>query len=111
MSAMGWFVAAAIMVLTIFGIPWAKSAVRIAVLTLWPFGTKIGNQRSLGPIASTFSLLGNLVWVICAGWWLAVLHLGWALLLAVTVIGIPFAVQHFKLAKLCLFPLGKDLVL
>jgi len=111
--AIGWLVAAAIMAITIIGLPWARAAFNIASYTLLPFGRKavsraeyLGDDIGTGPLG----VIGNVVWLILAGWWLALGHLITAILLAVTIIGIPFAWAHLKLAGLALWPIGKMIV-
>jgi uncharacterized membrane protein YccF (DUF307 family) len=91
--AVGWAVAACIMAITIIGLPWTKAAFTIAAYTLLPFG-----------------FLGNIVWFVLSGWWLALGHLVTALLCAITIIGIPFAWAHLKLAGIALWPIGKVIV-
>jgi uncharacterized membrane protein YccF (DUF307 family) len=112
--AFGWLVAAVIMAITIVGIPWARAAFNIAVYTLVPFGRKAVSRAEYfgtddvgtGPLG----FLGNLVWLVLAGWWLALGHLFTAIALAVTLIGIPFAWAHLKLAGIALWPIGKMIV-
>jgi len=109
--ALGWLVAAVIMAITIIGLPWARAAVNIAQYALLPFGYRavsraeyLGrNDIGTGPLG----VLGNVVWLVLAGWWLALGHLVTAVVLAVTIIGIPFAWAHLKLAGLALWPIGK----
>ena len=101
--AVGWVIAAAIMAITIVGLPWTPAALRIAGYTLLPFGQTVQDAPGAGAI----SFLGNVVWFILAGWWLALGHLLLAALLAITIIGIPFAWAHLKLAGLSLAPVGK----
>ncbi len=111
--AIGWLIAAVIMAITIIGLPWARAAVNIASYTLLPFGRKaVSRKEYLGEDVGTgpLGLLGNIVWLILAGWWLALGHLITAILLAVTIIGIPFAWAHLKLAGLALWPIGKMIV-
>jgi uncharacterized membrane protein YccF (DUF307 family) len=112
--AIGWLFAALIMVITIVGIPWARAAFNIASYALLPFGRKAVSRAEYfgtedvgtGP----FGLLGNIVWLVLAGWWLALGHLIAAFLLAITIIGIPFAWAHLKLAGIALWPIGKMIV-
>jgi uncharacterized membrane protein YccF (DUF307 family) len=112
--AAGWLIAAVIMAITIIGIPWARAAFNIASYTMLPFGRKAvsrakhlgGHDIGTGP----FGLLGNIVWFVLAGWWLALGHLITAILLAVTIVGIPFAWVHLKLAGISLWPIGKIIV-
>jgi uncharacterized membrane protein YccF (DUF307 family) len=112
--ALGWVVAAVIMAITIIGLPWARAAFNIASYTLLPFGRKaVSRAEHLGSHdvgTGPFGLLGNIVWLVLAGWWLALGHLLTAILLAVTIIGIPFAWAHFKLAGIALWPIGKMIV-
>jgi len=112
--AVGWVVAAVIMAITIIGLPWARAAFNIASYTLLPFGRKaVSRAEQLGSHdigTGPFGLIGNIVWLVLAGWWLALGHLLTAILLAVTVIGIPFAWAHFKLAGIALWPIGKMIV-
>jgi uncharacterized membrane protein YccF (DUF307 family) len=111
--AIGWLVAAVIMAITVIGLPWARAAFNIASYTLLPFGRKaVSRSEYLGADVGTgpLGLLGNLLWLILAGWWLALGHVITAILLAVTIIGIPFAWAHLKLAGLALWPIGKMIV-
>jgi uncharacterized membrane protein YccF (DUF307 family) len=111
--AVGWLIAAVIMAITIVGLPWAWAAFNIASYALLPFGRKAvsraehsGHDIGTGPLG----LLGNIIWLVLAGWWLALAHLITAVLLAITIIGIPFAWAHLKLAGIALWPIGKEIV-
>src|ERR1700722_19376107 len=111
--AVAWVIAAFIMAITIIGLPWAWSALNIASYTLFPFGRKAvsraeysGHDIGTGP----FGLLGNIIWLVLAGWWLALGHLVTAIVLAITIVGIPFAWAHLKLAGIALWPIGKMIV-
>ena len=112
--AVGWLVAALVFALSIVGIPWARAAFNMAIFHLWPFGREIVDRENvtgredLG--TGGLGLLGNILWFVFAGWWLALGHLFFAALLAVTIIGIPFAWQHVKLAGMALAPVGKMVV-
>lgn len=97
-----WILAGVIMAITIVGLPWTPGAFRLAGFTYWPFG-KVVVDRDSGPV----SVLLNIVWLIFAGWWLALHHILLAIPLALSIIGIPFAWQHVKLAGLSLTPVGK----
>jgi uncharacterized membrane protein YccF (DUF307 family) len=112
--AVGWIVAAVIMAITIIGLPWARAAFNIASYALLPFGRKaVSRADHLGTHdigTGPFGLLGNIVWLVLAGWWLALGHLVTAVLLAITIIGIPFAWAHLKLAGIALWPIGKMIV-
>jgi uncharacterized membrane protein YccF (DUF307 family) len=105
-AALGWLIAAGLMVITIIGLPWSFAALRIALYTLLPFGQEMRSR----PDAGLLSTLGNIVWFILAGWWLAIIHLVLAVALAITIIGLPFAWAHLKLAGASLSPLGKEIV-
>jgi uncharacterized membrane protein YccF (DUF307 family) len=112
--AVGWVIAAVIMAITIIGIPWARAAFNIASYTLFPFGRRaVSRAEHLGSTdigTGLFGLLGNIIWLVLAGWWLALGHIVTAILLAVTIIGIPFAWAHLKLAGIALWPIGKMIV-
>ncbi|MGB8276813.1 MAG: YccF domain-containing protein [Methylovirgula sp.] len=109
-----WLVAALIMALTIIGLPWTWAALNIAAYSLLPFGHKAVSRREwtgqedlgTGPLGT----LGNILWLILAGWWLALAHVLTAIALALTIIGIPFAWAHLKLANIALWPIGKMIV-
>jgi len=112
--AVGWLFATVIMAVTIIGLPWARAAFNIASYALLPFGRKAvsraeyfgADDLGTGPLG----LIGNVIWLVLAGWWLALLHLITAFCLAITIIGIPFAWAHLKLAGIALWPIGKMIV-
>lgn len=112
--AIAWLIAAVIMAITIIGIPWARAAFNIAIYTLLPFGQTAVSRATYqgredigtGPLGT----IGNLIWLVLAGWWLALAHLLIAIVFAITIIGIPFAWAHLKLAGLALWPIGKTIV-
>jgi len=112
--AVGWVIAGIIMAITIIGLPWARAALNIALYTLLPFGQKAVSRaeytgrEDIG--TEPLGVVGNIIWLLLAGWWLALGHLVIAILLAVTIIGIPFAWAHLKLAGLALWPIGKMIV-
>jgi uncharacterized membrane protein YccF (DUF307 family) len=112
--AIGWLIAALIMAITIIGLPWARAAFNIASYTLLPFGRKaVSRAEYLGVEdvgTGPFGLVGNIVWLVLAGWWLALGHLIAAIFFAITVIGIPFAWAHLKLAGIALWPIGRMIV-
>jgi uncharacterized membrane protein YccF (DUF307 family) len=105
-AAFAWLIAAGLMAITIIGLPWSFAALRIALYTLLPFGHEMRSR----PDAGMLSTLGNIVWFVLAGWWLAIVHLLLALALAITIIGLPFAWAHLKLAGASLAPVGKEVV-
>jgi uncharacterized membrane protein YccF (DUF307 family) len=112
--ALAWVLAAILMAITIIGLPWTRAAFNIALYTLLPFGQRAVSRAEYtgrddlgtGPLG----VIGNLIWLVIAGWWLTLLHLMTAVLLAVTIIGLPFAWAHIKLAGLALWPIGKMIV-
>ena len=114
LAGLGWMLAGVIMALTIIGIPWARSCFMLARYTFWPFGFDIVSRDELNgrPDLGTGTLgtIGNLIWFVLAGWWLAIMHIVAAAGFAVTIIGIPFAWAHVKLALASLFPIGKTVV-
>jgi uncharacterized membrane protein YccF (DUF307 family) len=104
--AVGYAIAGIICCVLIVTIPFGIAAFRIAAYTLWPFGRTIVDKRSAGAGA----LIGNLIWIVVAGWWLALGHLATGIALCLTVVGIPLGVANFKLIPVSLVPLGKDIV-
>jgi uncharacterized membrane protein YccF (DUF307 family) len=112
--AVAWAFAGLIMAITIVGLPWTWAALTLASYTLLPFGHTVVSRAAVtgredigtGPLGT----IGNLIWLVLAGWWLALGHLVFAALLAITIIGIPFAWAHLKLARLALWPIGKVIV-
>lgn len=101
-----YLVSGALMCLTIIGIPFGIQVIKLAQLSLWPFGKDVVDR---GRGSGCLALLMNIVWLFLGGIWIALHHLVWALILAVTIIGIPFAAQHVKLASLALTPFGKEI--
>ncbi|WP_445681517.1 YccF domain-containing protein [Radicibacter daui] len=111
--ALGWLVAGVLLALTIIGLPWSIACFRIAAFAAWPFGRVVVKTEELtGDLldANPMAGLGNIVWFVLAGWWLALGHVLAAVGYAVTIIGLPFAWQHLKLAQLALLPLGRQVV-
>ncbi|MFD9703529.1 YccF domain-containing protein [Lentzea sp. NPDC059081] len=104
--AVGYAVAGLICCILIITIPWGIASFRIANYALWPFGREVVDK----PGAGTGSLLGNVIWIIVAGLWLAIGHVLTGIALCVTIIGIPLGVANFKLVKVSLVPLGKEIV-
>ena len=103
--ALAYLVAGVLMCITIIGIPFGVQAFKLAGYALWPFGrTLVPTQRHGG-----LSVIGNILWFILAGWWLALGHLFTGILLCLTIIGIPLGVASFKMAGAALVPFGKEI--
>jgi uncharacterized membrane protein YccF (DUF307 family) len=102
----GIFLAGIVCCLLIITIPFGLASFRIANFALWPFGRTIVQRRDAG----TPSLIGNVIWIIVAGWWLALGHVVTAIALAMTIIGIPLALANLKLVPVPLTPLGRVIV-
>jgi len=106
-SALGYFIMGFVFCITIIGIPFGLQCFKIGMLTLLPFGKKVVTTSSSG---GCLSLLFNIIWIVSGGLYTACMHLLWAGLLFITVIGIPFGKQHLKLLELTLTPFGKKVV-
>ena len=104
--ALGYLLAAVICFVLIVTIPFGFASLRIASYALWPFGRTVVDKPGSRPGA----LIGNIVWLVLFGWWLALGHLVSAVLMAVTIIGIPLAIADLKLIPVSLLPLGKEIV-
>jgi uncharacterized membrane protein YccF (DUF307 family) len=104
--AIGYVFAALIMFILIITIAFGIASLRIALFCLWPFGRTLVKRADHG-IAST---IGNILWFLLCGWWLAILHLISGLVLCVTIIGIPLGLANFKLIPISLTPLGRQIV-
>jgi uncharacterized membrane protein YccF (DUF307 family) len=106
-AALGYLVGGAILCLTIIGIPFGLQCFKLAGFVLWPFGRAAVSTPASGSCLGT---LMNIVWILCGGLWVALAHVVFGLLLFITIIGIPFARQHFKLVEVSLMPFGKRIV-
>ena len=104
--ALGYAVAALIMFVLIITIPFGIAAARLALFSLWPFGRTVVRRRDAGAGA----LIGNIIWFLLAGWWLALGHLVTGVLMCLTVIGIPLGLANFKLIPAALTPFGRDII-
>jgi uncharacterized membrane protein YccF (DUF307 family) len=104
--ALGYALAGIICCILIVTIPFGLAAFRIADFSLWPFGRQLVKRSDAG----VASIIGNIIWIIFAGWWLALAHIVTAVALAVTIIGIPLAVANLKLIPVSLVPLGRVIV-
>lgn len=107
LASLGYVLGGLAMMLTIIGIPFGIQSIKIGVANLAPFGKRVEQS----PLADSFlALLFDVLWLILIGWEIALVHLVSGLLLAITIIGIPFAKQHFKLLPIALFPFRYQLV-
>ncbi len=105
--AFGYFVAGVICCLLVVTIPWGLASFRIAAYAFWPFGrTVVDRPGSTG----LFVLVGNVIWLLVAGIWIAIGHVVTAAAMAVTIIGIPLAIANLKLIPVSLMPLGKQII-
>jgi len=107
LAAMGYIFGGFILSMTIIGLPWGIQCFKIAGLVLWPFGRKVVSTNSR---SGCFAVLFNIIWLVCGGLYTTLIHLLFAFLLAITIIGIPFAKQHLKLAEISLTPFGKQVI-
>jgi len=105
--ALGYFLAAVLLAITIIGLPFAKQSLKLGVYALWPFGRALvqSPDRYKG-----LSVIGNVLWFVLAGWWLALGHLVTGVALCLTIIGIPLGIADFKMAGAALVPFGRTVV-
>ena len=106
-TAIEYLISSLLMMMTIIGIPFGFQTLKLAGLALWPFGKEV---RSTPDSGGCLSIIMNIIWLFLGGIWISLSHLGWGILLCITIIGIPFGKQHFKLAGLALTPFGKVIV-
>ena len=104
--ALGYALAGILCCITIVAIPWGIASFRVAGYALWPFGRTVVDK----PGAGGWSVLGNVIWIVFAGIWLAIGHVTTAIAQAITIIGIPLAIANIKMIPISLLPLGKDIV-
>jgi len=104
--ALGYLVAGVLACVLIITIPFGIAALRIAAFALWPFGSTVVKRADAG-VASG---IGNVIWVLLCGWWLALAHLFTGVLLCLTIIGIPLGLANFKLVPVAFLPLGREIV-
>ena len=109
-----WWLVGILCFISIVGIPWGKASFVIAQFTFFPFGKEAISRKELTGKedigTGTFGLVGNIIWFILFGWWLAFGHIMAAIANFVTIIGIPFGIQHLKLAAISLAPIGQTIV-
>jgi uncharacterized membrane protein YccF (DUF307 family) len=104
--ALGYVLAGILCCILIVTIPFGIASFRMASYALWPFGRTVVDK----PTAGAFSVIGNIIWLIVAGWWLALGHILTGVAQAITIIGIPLALANWKMVPISLFPLGKQIV-
>lgn len=104
--ALEYFIGGLLLCLTIIGIPFGIQVFKLGILSLWPMGHSVVGENYAG---GCLSLCMNILWILVGGIWIAVSHLLLGVLFCITLIGIPFGIQHFKLAGLALAPFGKDI--
>lgn len=112
--ALAWWLVGLLAFISIIGIPWGRACFVIGGFSFWPFGREAVNRRRLsgredigtGPLG----MIGNIIWFVLAGWWLALGHLGSAVANFISIIGIPFGIQHVKLALISLWPIGVEII-
>jgi len=104
--AVGYAFAALVMLILIITIPFSLAAGRMALFCLWPFGRTLVRK----PGAGTGALIGNVLWIVLAGWWLALGHLITGIAMCITIIGIPLGLANFKLIPVSLTPFGREIV-
>ncbi len=111
---LAWWAYGVLAFITILGIPWGRSCFVLGQFSFWPFGKQtISRKRLTGREdigTGTLGLIGNIIWILFAGIWLAIGHLMSAVACAITIIGIPFAIQHLKLAVVSFAPVGQTVV-
>ncbi|MGL1885460.1 MAG: YccF domain-containing protein [Reichenbachiella sp.] len=105
--AIEYLISSVALMVTIIGIPFGFQTLKLAGLALWPFGSEI---RTVAPAPGCLSTLMNVIWFFVGGLWICLTHLAFGVLFAITIIGLPFAMQHFKLAGLALTPFGREVV-
>lgn len=114
MMGIAWWFVGLICFVSIIGIPFGRACFVIGELAFWPFGQDTVNRRYINKYddigTGAFGTLGNIIWFLLAGIWLAIGHIVSAFACFITIIGIPFGIQHLKLAMLTLAPVGKTVV-
>lgn len=107
MIAIEYFIASVALMITIVGIPFAFQTLKLAMLSIWPFGSRV---MTIDDSWGCLNIVMNVIWFFVGGFWIALTHLAWGIILCITLFGIPFGLQHFKLIKLALFPFGRQVV-
>lgn len=101
-----YLVASVGLIITIIGIPFGLQTLKLAMLALWPFGKQV---KDAGASGGCLNIIMNIIWIFIGGIWICLSHLVFGLLFCITIVGIPFGLQHFKLAGLALTPFGKTI--
>lgn len=104
-TALEYFISSIILMITIIGIPFGLQTIKLGLVALWPFGSEVRYRETT---SGCLNLIMNILWVLIGGIWIALTHLLFGVILAITIIGLPFARQHFKLARLAITPFGYD---
>lgn len=105
--AIEYFIGSIVLIVTIIGIPFGIQTLKMGALAIWPFGR---DTRVHARASGCLYILMNLLWLLCGGIWIALTHALFGLILCITIIGIPFGMQHFKLTAIALNPFGRDIV-
>jgi uncharacterized membrane protein YccF (DUF307 family) len=105
--AIEYFIGSIILMITIVGIPFGIQTLKMAALAIWPFGR---DTRVHGRASGCLYIIMNIIWLLTGGLWIALTHAIFGLILCITIIGIPFGLQHFKLTAIALSPFGRDIV-
>lgn len=105
-TGLGYILSSLVLIITIIGIPFGLQTMKLATLAFFPFGKEIiHTEKPTGCL----SLFMNILWILCGGIWISISHLVFGIILCISVIGIPFGLQHFKLASLALAPFGVEI--
>jgi uncharacterized membrane protein YccF (DUF307 family) len=107
LAALGYFLGGFVLCITVIGVPWGLQCFKLAGVVLWPFGKKIvSDTDNMGCLNIFF----NLIWILCGGLYTAIVHIVMGAILCLTIIGIPWGKQHFKLVEISLMPFGKKIL-
>ncbi len=105
----GYFLGGIVLCLSIIGIPWGLQCFKLSILALFPFGSEVSVRFPDSTPTSGINIILNIIWLIFGGLWVVLNHLVWGVVLCVSIIGIPFGIQHFKLMKLGFTPFGRHI--
>jgi len=107
LAALGYFIGGVVLCITIIGAPWGFQCFKLVPLVLWPFGKKVVSDSSN---TGCLSVIANVIWIFSGGLMTAITHFFMGLLLSITIIGLPWGRQHFKLLEISLMPFGKKVI-